>query len=161
MPEPTAKLRKELDLIRLKVLPEDYLFVQLPPDAKAIPGEWYRPATTQFAVFIRDPEEITLIVARRKWLGMRNLFSKCRVSRKVRVIMLDLRHLKDPTRCITLIGRTFVEAGIAAAPLASTHAIHVLVRRENLPKTIRALRGLLSGEPEPERTPARRRRLRA
>ena len=161
MPELTAKLRKELDLIQIKVLPEDYIFVRLPPDAKAIPGEWYRPATTRFAVFIRDPEEITLIVAQRKWMGMRNLFRKCRVSRKVRVVMLDLRRVKHPARCLPIIGRAFVEAGLATAPLASAHAVHVLVRRENLPKTIRVLRGLLSGEHGPGSPPARHRRPRA
>jgi len=149
MPEPTAQLRKQLGLIRLKLLPEDYFFIQLPPDAKAIPGEWYGPATTRFAAFVRDAEAITLIVARQKWLGMRNLFPKFWVSKKARVIRLDLRRLKDPTHYVPTIGRTLVEAGIVTAPMASLHALYVLVAREDLPKAIRVLRGLFSGEPEP------------
>ena len=72
----SPELKELFGRTKLVVLPEDYYLIHLPVDAKPIPGEWYRPATTRFAVFIREPDEITLIVARRKWLRMQNLFDK-------------------------------------------------------------------------------------
>jgi hypothetical protein len=63
MASPHADVRKLIAKTKLVVMPEDYFLIRLPVDAKPIPGEWYRPATTRFAVFIREPKEITLVVA--------------------------------------------------------------------------------------------------
>ncbi len=143
MSELTADLRKQLGRVQHRVLPEDYLVVHLPLDAKPIPGEWYRPATTRFAAFIRDPESVTLIVARRKWVAMKNLFRESRISKTVRVITLLVPRLKDPEACLTVIARALAESGLGAAPLSSFHRNHILVPKENLPKAIRLLRGIL------------------
>jgi hypothetical protein len=135
MPELTASLRKQLSRIRLKVLPEDYFVVHLPPDEKAAPAEWFRPATTRFAVFIRDPEAVTLIVPRRKWLRMQNLFRKFRVVDIVKVVTLGVGRTRNLDPCLVAVGRVLAEAGVGA-PLSSFHRDHILIPKQNLPQAV-------------------------
>ena len=158
MPELTAKLRKELGHVRIKVLPLDYVVVHLPADVTAIPGEWYRPATTQFAVFIREPETVTLVVARRKWLRMQNLFRKFRISATMRIVTLETDRSRQIGRYLTAVGRILTGAGIGAVPLSSFHSDHILVPRKDLPKAVRMLRQHLAGDdmPAARRKPALR-----
>jgi hypothetical protein len=140
----TPSLRKQLSRIRLQVLPEDYYVVHLPPDEKAAPAEWYRPATTRFAVFIRDAETVTLIVPRRKWLRMQNLFPKFRVVDVVKVVTLGIGRSKKLEPCLAAIGRVLAEAEVGAAPLSSFHRDHILVPKQNLPRAVRVLRQFLA-----------------
>lgn len=144
MPELAPSLRKQLSHIRLKVLPEDYLVVHLPPGESAVPGEWYRPATTRFAVFIRDPENVTLVVSRRKWLRMQNLFHKFRVVDVVKVLTLGIGRARKLETCLMAVGQILAEAGLGAAPLSSFHRDHILVPKQNLPRAVRLLRQVLS-----------------
>lgn len=144
MSELTANMKKQLSRIRVKVLPEDYFVVRLPPDEKAVPPEWYRPATTRFAVFIRDPEAVTLIVPRRKWLRMKNLFRKSRVVDTVKVVTLGIGRAKSLEPCLIAVGRVLAEAEVGAVPLSSFHRDHILVPKQNLPRAVRLLRQLLA-----------------
>jgi hypothetical protein len=144
MSELSPSLRKQLSRIRLKVLPEDYFVVHLPADEKAVPAEWFRPATTRFAVFIRDPERVTLIVPRRKWLRMQNLFRKFQVVDTVKVVTLGIGRAGKLELCLVAVGRVLAEAGIGAAPLSSFHRDHILVPKQNLPRAVRLLRQFLA-----------------
>ncbi len=155
MPELTAKLRKELRRVRIKVLPLDYVVVRLPADVAPIPGEWYRPATTQFAAFIREPKTVTLVVARRKWLRMQNLFRRRRISATMRIVTLETARRGQIGRYLTAVGRILIGAGIEAAPLSSFHSDHILIPREDLPKAVRILRQFLAAGDMPA---ARRKR---
>ncbi len=148
MPELTARL-KELSRVRIKVLPLDYVVVHLPVDVAPIPGEWYRPATTQFAVFIREPKTVTLVVARRKWLRMQNLFRKFRISATMRIVTLETGGSRQAGKHLTAVGRILTEAGIGAVPLSSFRSNHILVPRKDLPKAVRMLRQHLAGEDMP------------
>ena len=79
----SAELKKLLLRTNLVVFPEDYVIVHLPIGIQAIPGEWFRPATTRFAVVIQEPKLITMVVPRQKWLRMQNMFEKYDVKRPV------------------------------------------------------------------------------
>src|ERR1019366_3945143 len=87
----SAELKDLLVRTKLSVLPEDYLVIRLPLDSKPIPGEWYRPATTRFAVFIRETKETSLIVSRRKWLRMQSIFDQSIVSEPMKFIAFDVK----------------------------------------------------------------------
>ena len=54
MAELSAELKDLLGCANLVIFPEDYFTVYLPVGIKAIPGEWFRPATTKFAVVIQE-----------------------------------------------------------------------------------------------------------
>ncbi len=142
-----APLSQELkDLFgrtKLVVLPEDYYLIHLPVDAKPIPGEWYRPATTRFAVFIREPEEITLIVARRKWLRMQNLFDKYRVAGPMKVMTFDIKLSLVVYGYIAAISRVLAEDKISVIPISAFHRDHILVQKQDLPRSVRLLRHFL------------------
>ncbi len=143
MPAPSAELRKLLTQTDLVVLPEDYVLVFLPEEVKSIPGEWFRPATTRFAVFIREPKVITMAVTRRKWLRMQNMFKKYEVTGPMKVISFDVKLSLVATGYMSAIGSVLTEANISAVPISSFKHDHILVPKADLPRTVRLLRNFL------------------
>jgi hypothetical protein len=138
----SAEVRKLLSSTKLMILPEDYYVIHLPADTKEIPSEWYRPATTRFAVFIREPNEITLIVTRRKWLRMKNIFPKYEKSIPMKIVTFDQK-LARASGSYTAIGTVLAEAKLTGAPISSYSCDHLLVPKTSLPRTMRVLRGFL------------------
>ena len=143
MAVPHADVRKLLAKTKLVIMPEDYYLVRLPVDPKPIPGEWYRPATTRFAVFIREPHEITLVVPRRKWLRMQNIFERFEVSGPMKVITFDIELSLEVYGYIAAISRPLADAGISVLPMSSFHRDHILVSKKDLPRAVRLLRQLV------------------
>ena len=139
----STDLKKILARTKLVVMPEDYYLIRLPVDAKPIPGEWYRPATTRFAAFIREPDEITLIVARRKWLRMQNLFEKYKVSGPMKVITFDAKAPVIANGYLAVISSVLAEAKIGFVPISTFNHNHIVVQKADLPRTVRLLRQFL------------------
>ena len=139
----SAELRKIFGNTKLVVLPEDYLMIRLPVDTKPIPGEWYRPLTTRYAVFVREPKDITLIVPRRKWLRMQHMFKKPQVSEPMKVIIFDVKLGINVYGFIAAISRVLADAKISLMPVSSFHRDHILVRKGDLPRSVRLLRQFL------------------
>ena len=139
----TADLKKLLVRTRLAVLPEDYFIVRLPLDSKTIPGEWYRPATTRFAVFIRETKEISLVVARRKWLRMQSIFDKYHVSGPMKVIAFDKKLSMVVPGYMSAIGSALADAKISVLPVSTLSSDHILVHKADLPRAVRLLRQLI------------------
>ncbi len=140
-----ANLRKLFRRTKLVVLPEDYLMIRLPVDAKPIPGEWYRPLTTRYAVFVREPKDITLIIPRRKWLRMQTMFSQSQVSEPMKVVIFDIELGINVYGFIAAISRVLADDQISIMPVSSFHRDHILVRKTDLPRTVRSLRHFLQG----------------
>ncbi len=143
MAELPANLKKLFARTKLVVLPEDYLLVRLPVDARPIPGEWYRPATTRFGAFIREPKEITLIVTRRKWLRMQNVFKQYKVSGPMKVITFDIKLSLVVYGYLAALSRVIADDKISLVPISSFHRDHILVAKQDLPRTVRVLRQFL------------------
>jgi hypothetical protein len=139
----SANLKKLLVRTKLSVLPEDYFVVRLPLDSKPIPGEWYRPATTRFAVFVREPKEISLIVPRRKWLRMQSIFEKYKLSGPMKVISFDRKISMVVPGYMSAVGEVLAEAKISVLPVSTLATDHVLVQKADLPRTIRLLRNFV------------------
>ncbi len=144
MPAPSTDVRKLLGKTKLVVLPEDYFLIRLPVDTKPIPGEWYRPATTRFAVFIREPKEITLVVPRRKWLRMQNIFDRFDVSDPMKVITFDVKLSLKVYGYIAAISKVLGDAKISLLPMSSFNRDHILVSKRDLPRSVRLLRQFLT-----------------
>lgn len=117
--------------------------IRLPVDTKPISGEWYRPATTRYAVFVREPKDITLIVPRRKWLRMQHMFKKPQVSEPMKVIIFDIELGINVYGFIAAISQVLAEAKISLMPVSSFHRDHILVRKKDLPRSVRLLRQFL------------------
>ncbi len=141
----SANLRSIFRRTKLVVLPEDYLMIRLPVDAKPIPGEWYRPLTTRYAVFVREPKDITLIIPRRKWLRMQTMFAKSLVSEPMKVIIFDIELGVNVYGFIAAISKVLADEKISIMPVSSYHRDHILVRKADLPRTVRLLRQFLQG----------------
>jgi hypothetical protein len=139
MADISPELRELLIRTKLSVLPEDYLVIHLPLDSKVIPGEWYRPATTRFAVFVRGAKEISLIVTRRKWLRMQSIFDRYQVSGPMKVIALDCRSSAAVAGFAAAIGSMLAQSGIHSLPVSTQSSDHVVVQKGDLPRCIRTL----------------------
>jgi hypothetical protein len=140
----TPQVRNLFARTKLELLPEDYYVVHLPLETRPIPGEWYRPATTRFAVFIRAPRGITLIVGRRKWLRMRNLFTRYTISEPMRVVTLDAALSLDVYGYLAAVSEVLAAGKISVVPIGSFDRDHIVVKKRDLPRAIRLLRQFLA-----------------
>jgi hypothetical protein len=139
----SADLKKLLARTKLAVLPEDYYLIHLPLDTRLIAAEWFRPATTRFAIFIREPRGISLVVPRRKWLRMRNIFVEYRLRGPMRVITLEMPDSLEVSGYISALIHVLSQARISLIPVSSMNRDHILVRKPDLPRSVRLLRHFL------------------
>jgi hypothetical protein len=144
MAEFSIELRKLPARTKLIVFPEDYVVVYLPINIQAIPGEWFRPATTRFAVVIQEPKVITLVVPRRKWLRMQGMFEKYDVNGPYKVISFDFKLSLVASGYMSVIGSVLTEANISAIPISSFKGDHIIVPKADLPRTVKVLRNFLA-----------------
>jgi hypothetical protein len=140
----SAELKKLLTRTNLVVFPEDYVIVHLPIGIQAIPGEWFRPATTRFAAVIQEPRLITMVVPRRKWLRMQNMFDKFTVSGPYKVISFDVKLSLVTSGYMSAIGSVLRESKLSALPISSFKHDHIIVPKAELPRTVKVLRNFLS-----------------
>jgi hypothetical protein len=141
----SAGLKLLLARTNLVVFPEDYVIVYLPIGAKAISGEWFRPATTRFAAVIQEPKLITMVVPRQKWLRMQNMFEKSDVNGPYKVITFDVKLSLAAIGYMATIGTILTESKISALPISSFKYDHIIVPKEELPRAVKVLRGFLEG----------------
>jgi hypothetical protein len=140
MAAPSADLKRLLLCMKLSVLPEDYLAIRLPLDSKPIPGEWYRAATTRFALFVKEPKGICLVVSRRKWLRMQNLFEQSKVSPPIKIIAFDRKMSLVAAGYMSTIGKVLADAKILVLPLSTQASDYIAVNKSDLPRAVRLLR---------------------
>ena len=139
----SAELKRLLNRTNLVVLPEDYVIVYLPIGVKAIPGEWFRPATTRFAAVIQEPKLITMVVPRQKWLRMQSMFEKCEVNGPFKVISFDVKLSLVAIGYMAAIGSVLTESKISALPISSFKHDHIIVPKAELPRAVKVLRTFL------------------
>jgi hypothetical protein len=137
---PAADLRAPFATTGLSVLPEDFVVVYLPLDTKPLLPEWHRPTTTRFGAIIRDPEELVLVVAKRKWLRMQSIFKKYEIEGPFKVIELVLDARKPVPGYLSQLGAVLSEWQIRGFPISSFRRNHILVEKPDLPRSMRALR---------------------
>jgi hypothetical protein len=145
MPELSPELKELLIRTSLVVFPEDYVVVYLPVNIQAIPGEWFRPATTRFAVVIQEPKVITMVVPRSKWLRMQSMFDKYDVNGPMKVISFDVKLSLVASGYMSAIGSVLTESNISAIPISSFRRDHIIVPKADLPRTVKVLRDFLNG----------------
>jgi hypothetical protein len=143
MVELSAELKELLTQTNLIVFPEDYVIVYLPISIQAIPGEWFRPATTRFAVVIQEPKVITMVVPHRKWLRMQGMFDKYDVNGPFKVISFDVKLSLASSNYMCAIGSILTESNINIIPISSFKGDHIIVPKTDLPRTMKILRDFL------------------
>jgi hypothetical protein len=157
MSELSADLKELLTRTNLVVFPEDYVIVYLPIGIKTIPGEWFRPATTRFAVVIQEPKVITMVVPRRKWLGMQGMFERYDVNGPMKVISFDVKLSLVSSGYLSAIGSLLTGSNIRSIPISSFKNDHIIVPKADLPRTIRILRDFFAvGKRKPSGSSMRR-----
>jgi hypothetical protein len=143
MAELSIKLKELFAKTNLVVFPEDYVVVYLPIGILAIPGEWFRPATTRFAVVIQEPKVITMVIPRRKWLRMQGMFDKYDVNGPFKVISFDVKLSLVTSGYMCAIGSILTESNINTIPISSFKNDHIIVPKPDLPRTMKVLRNFL------------------
>ena len=143
MPARSADLKKLLTSTKPIVFPEDYIAVYLPTGTKMIPGEWFLPATTRFATVIQEPKLVTMIVPLRKWLRMQSMFEKYDVSGALKVISFDVKLSLVAGNFRVAMASLLSENNISCLPISSFKRYHLIVPKEDLPRTVRVIRRFL------------------
>lgn len=139
-----ADLKELLSRTELVVFPEDYVVADLPVGMHSIPGEWFNPATTRFAVIIQEPKSVTLLVPRRKWLRMKGMLEKYDMKGLVKVIGFNKKLSLVTTGYMCVVGTVLSDHGIRAIPISTFKSDQIVVPREDLPRAVRVLRELLA-----------------
>jgi hypothetical protein len=139
----SADLKKLLTSTKPIIFPEDYIAVYLPTGAKIVPGEWFLPATTRFASVIQEPKLVTMIVPLRKWLRMQSMFEKYDVSGALKVISFDVKLSLIAGSFRVAIASLLSEHNISSLPISSFKRYHIIVPKEDLPRTVRVIRKFL------------------
>jgi len=155
MPAISAKLRELLIRTELFVFPEDFVVVYLPQDIKAISGEWFRTATTRFAMIIQEPKMITMIIPRRKWLRMQNIFEKYEVNGPWKIISFKVKQSTEVVSYLATIESVLKDSKINLIPVSTLKANHILVPKTDLPRAVRLIRDFLENCKKKKKSKAR------
>jgi hypothetical protein len=142
MPAISAELRELLIETDLFVYPEDFVVVYL-SQKKTISGEWFRQATTRFAVVIQEPKTVTMIIPRRKWLRMQNIFEKYEANGPWKAISFKLKETPVPIGYMAAIEAILKDSKIQVIPVSSLRNGHILVPKGDLPRAVRLLRDFM------------------
>ena len=143
MPAISADLKEALTETELFVFPEDFVVVYLPQNIKAISGEWFRSTTTRFAMVIQEPKMITMVIPRRKWLRMQNLFEQFEVNGPWKVISFKPKQFPIVPGYLATIGSALKDSKIKAIPVSTIKNCSILVPKSDLPRAVRLLRDFL------------------
>ncbi|MDI9612788.1 MAG: ACT domain-containing protein [Acidobacteriota bacterium] len=144
MAEIHSALKELLSRTELVVFPEDYVVVDLPVDMHSIPGEWFNPATTRFALIVQEPKSVTLVVPRRKWLRMKGMLEQYDVKGLVKVVGFDKKLSLVTTGYMCVVGTVLSNHGIRAIPTSTFKSDQIIVPKEELPRAVKVLRELLA-----------------
>ena len=139
----SAELRESLIRTELHVFPEDFVVVYLPQNIKAISGEWFRTATTRFALVIQEPKMITMVIPRRKWLRMQNIFEKFETNGPWKVIRLKAKQSAGEAGYLAAFESVLKDLKIRFIPVSTLKTNHILVPKSDLPRAVRLLRDFL------------------
>lgn len=143
MPTLSAKLRELLIQTELFVFPEDFVVVHLPKGHRTISAEWFHYATTRFAIVIQEPKMITMVIPRRRWLRMQNMFEKYEANGPWKVISLKVKQLDEVMGYLATIESVLKDSKISHIPVSTLKNNHVLVPKSDLPRAVRVLRDFL------------------
>lgn len=144
MPAVSADLKALLRTTELFIFPEDYVVVYL-PQTKTISGEWFRTATTRFAVVIQEPKKVTMVIPRRKWLRMQNIFDKYETNGPWKVISFKMKTSYVPAGYLCAMETVLKDSRIDFIPVSTMRNSHILVPKADLPRAVRQLRDFMEG----------------
>ena len=140
----SKELKELLMQTDLVVLPEDFVVVYLPQEIKAFSGEWFRHATTRFAVVIQEPKMVTMILSSRKWLRMQNIFEKYDMDGPWKVISLKVKQ-RSVRGYRAAFDSALKDTGVRIIPVSTLKHEYILVPKADLPRAVRLLRDFLNG----------------
>lgn len=139
---------KSLELLkkaRIKVSPETYNVISLKHD------EWLRfldnsehspRMSVPFMIFM-DKWEVTLVLDDVDFGTIRYGIRDARVEKGFRLLSFDVELEFDVVGFIAQIAKILAEADISILPISSFSRDHVLIRQDDLAKSLKALRGFV------------------
>ena len=136
----SAELKALLIQTELFVFPDDFVVVHLPKEHRTISSEWFRYATTRFAMVIQEPKMITMVIPRRRWLRMQSIFEKYEVTGPWKVISLKVKKSDETIGYLTTMTSVLKDSKIGFIPVSTIKNNHILVPKSDLPRAVRLLR---------------------
>lgn len=137
-----------LDLLkktRIEVSPETFNVISLKEE------EWLRfletseqsPRMTVPFMIFKDKWEVTLVLDEIDFKTVSPFFDEIKVEKGFRLLSFDVALDFDVVGFMAQISKILAEAGISILPISSFSRDHILLRQEDLPTALKALRGFV------------------
>jgi hypothetical protein len=132
------------DLLRetkVAVAPATYVLVGLNHRdwSRLLEDSELSPRTEASFMIFRDAHEVTLLMEEDDWLRMRHAIRDAKVERDFRLITLDIELPWNVVGYFARVSEILAQAGIPIGALSSFSNDHLLIKQEDLGKTLRVL----------------------
>lgn len=126
---------------RVVVAPATYVLVGLTHRdwALLLEDSELSPRAEASFMILRDTQEVTLLIEESDWLRMRHKIRDAKVERNFRLITLDVDLPWTVVGYFARVSEILAQAGIPLGALSSFSRDHLLVKQEDLGKTLRVL----------------------
>ena len=135
----------------LRVWPETYRLVSLPPALLAEAAKLVQASAMTFVALVRESEEVSLTIDESIWRYSRLKWQATRDDGPYRVITIDLAMELDVVGFIAPALARLAEAGIPVIPQCAHRTDHVVVREEDLARAVATLEEMIGKCREKER----------
>lgn len=137
MPDAAELLRQA----KVEVAPETYVLVGMRHAewARLLENPELSPRAGSNFFLLRDPFEVTLLFEDSDWRAMRHAARDARVEADFRLVTLDVELGWEVVGFLAHVTRILAEAGIPVGALSAYTRDHLLIKQDDLGKTLRVL----------------------
>ena len=128
---------------RVEVAPETFVLVGMRHEdwRRLLENPELSPRAESNFFLLRDPFEVTLLLEESDWRAMRHAARDARVEGGFRLVTLDVELGWGVVGFLARVTEILASAGVAVGALSSFSRDHLLIKQEDLGKTLRALGG--------------------
>lgn len=126
---------------RVEVAPETFVLVGLRHEdwARLLENPELSPRAESRFMLLRDRFEVTLLLEEEDWRAIRYAVRDARVEQNFRLLTLDVELPWDVVGFLARVTEILAAEGVAVGALAAFSRDHLLVKQDDLARTLRAL----------------------
>ncbi|OGD45677.1 hypothetical protein A3K69_08660 [Candidatus Bathyarchaeota archaeon RBG_16_57_9] len=140
MPEPTTKTLPLFADTKLRVSPDDYVVISLPPSAEA----WARNLKLEpFSSVTRDQDEVSLVVKAADWARYGSGETGAKAQGPYTLITFDIKLDLSVVGYLSVVSSLLADNDISIFAVSTYLRDHILVRKGDSCRAVGLLNGLL------------------